>query len=275
MKEFQKFFALFITFIALISFLSTGCSKYDDKLNDELVKAVERKDVQTVKDLIAKRANPDALDSKGNPVLMKVMLEMQISLNDLSSGTISGDEKAKEVIEIVKILVDAGADVNLKNKAGIPLLVAAITRGDMEIVNLLISHGADVNAKDSSGTTILISAAFTGNDELVNTLVEKGAEVNAVGKDGASALLVATYRNRPEMAKILIDKGADVNVKIDAGTPVLFASAYGDLGTVKLLTEKGADINARDNKGNSPLSIARFRKHSDVVEFLEKSGAKE
>ncbi|MCD4783719.1 MAG: ankyrin repeat domain-containing protein [Candidatus Eremiobacteraeota bacterium] len=91
-------------------------------------------------------------------------------------------------IEMVKLLIDNGADVNAKNKGITPLHGAAIG-GKTDSVMLLIDNGADVNAKDKKyGSTPLYDAAINSNLEIAKILLDNGANVNARDKDGQTLL---------------------------------------------------------------------------------------
>ena len=81
------------------------------------------------------------------------------------------------ITEVVRILVNAGADVNARDSDGDPLLHEAIFRGNREIVRILVDAGVDVKASDSRGDSPLDSARFWArNDpEIVQILVEAGA----------------------------------------------------------------------------------------------------
>ena len=64
-------------------------------------------------------------------------------------------------IDVMRILIDKGADVNAKNKNGATALILAADKGNAEIVSFLIDKGADVNAKDGNGTALMLAANKT------------------------------------------------------------------------------------------------------------------
>lgn len=69
--------------------------------------------------------------------------------------------------EVVKLLIQKGADVNKSSKYGITPLMAAASKGRTEIADLLIQHGASVNKADESGNTPLTFAADEGRTETI------------------------------------------------------------------------------------------------------------
>ena len=80
--------------------------------------------------------------------------------------------------EIVKLLLERGADVNITNHYSCTVLVSASNEGNAEIVKLLLAHGADVNIRNRSNRTALMCAASSGHTEIVKLLLEHGADVN-------------------------------------------------------------------------------------------------
>jgi len=112
-------------------------------------------------------------------------------------------------IRIVKMLIERGADVKLKNRSGSsPLNFAAGHPCNSEMVEILIANGANVNIKDAYGNTPLHDSVYSGGLKIVETLIKNGAEVNAKNKDGKTPLKLAVEDNRKEVAELLRQHGA-------------------------------------------------------------------
>jgi len=177
--------------------------------------------------------------------------------------------------DVAKFLIDKGADVNAKAKDGrTPLYIVALF-GHKNVAELLISKGADANAKTERGNTPLLSACERGAKDVVELLIANGADVNAKST-GGSTLHLACRLGRKDVAELLIAKGADVNIKDNnSQTPLHSACLRGQKDVVELLIAKGADMNAKDNKERKALSLAKEQGHDEIVELLRKHGAKE
>jgi hypothetical protein len=141
-----------------------------------LVKAVAGNDLKTVAALLGKGADPNVKNSVEIPVLLMAI--------------------RRGAAPIVKALLKSGADPNVRDvdTDRTPLL-HAIDR--IDIVKMLLDAGADVNAasrKDGAitiGMTPLMLAAFVGTEDVVQLLLDKGADVNARTPGGDTALSIA------------------------------------------------------------------------------------
>lgn len=153
---------------------------------------------------------------------------------------------------VVKLLLDAGADVDGSDSEGRTALRAAAWGGHEEIVNMLLEYGASVDKADSSGRTPLIAAAYMGHLETVEMLLDRGAQVNLADGDGRTALSVAALcvpktvegRSYSDVAGLLLDRGADPGHRDQDGmTPLLLAAYEGNENVLELLLEAGADVD--------------------------------
>lgn len=110
--------------------------------------------------------------------------------------------------DMVKFLIEAGADVNAKSHYGATPLSLAAEKGHLEITKVLLSHGADINAKDDHGDTALMYAVEFGHPDAVKLLLDSGSDVTPKDADGETALMVAKRRNDRNIQTLLITAGA-------------------------------------------------------------------
>jgi ankyrin repeat protein len=111
----------------------------------------------------------------------------------------------------VKLLIDAGADVNVADKYGrTPLYWASRNgfNGCAECVKYHIDAGADVNIADKDGETPLYWASHNGHTDSVKRLIDAGANVNNADNNGRTPLYWASYKGYTDSVKRLIDAGA-------------------------------------------------------------------
>ncbi len=111
----------------------------------------------------------------------------------------------------VRLLLEQGADPNIKNDAGATALMWAVD--DLEKTRLLVEHGADVNARSDDGRTPLLIAVRFGNIEVVKLLIDRGADLSAKSPESrgyAAALSEAAQTGDDAMLRMLIERGADV-----------------------------------------------------------------
>jgi len=118
-------------------------------------------------------------------------------------------------IKAVKQHLAAGTDVNTKDEHGITSLHKALLGGHEEIVELLIDNGADVNVKSDGGEYPLVTAILF-HKKIIELLITKGADVNVKDVDGDTPLDLANVFNRPETADLLRKHGGKTGEELKA-----------------------------------------------------------
>lgn len=88
----------------------------------------------------------------------------------------------------VRELIEAGADINIRNKYGMSALMYASERNNADVIRILLRNGANINARNHEGSTSLIIAAIHGCEESANILMDAGANVRVRNNDGMRAL---------------------------------------------------------------------------------------
>jgi uncharacterized protein len=196
-------------------------------------------------------------------------------------------------LDVVKLLIDAKADVNAQEEEGSTALMLAAFQGNLEMVKLLVAAGADPKLQDEDGETAIVSARkwpeivnflkpFSSREDIeflekemepvpvdseeflklvatadvatIQNLLSRGAPVDAKNKDGETALHFAAETGKKELAELLLRAGASVNAKNDSKlTPLAIAVNHGHVEVAKLLIAGGADLESRDFHGTTPF----------------------
>jgi ankyrin repeat protein len=178
--------------------------------------------------------------------------------------------------ECVRILVETRPnDINMKNKKGITALAYAASNDHLEIVRVLLEKGADPDIACPFGQTPLLRASYFGHLRIVEALLSATRLPNAKTKAGWTAVYTALQQKNPEVAEYLVRKGVDCESKSDFGiAPIHLAAENGQVGIMSTLLSVGADANMRTERfKHTPLLIGAQNGHESVVDLLLKSDA--
>ena len=152
---------------------------------------------KTAKDYAAENKNP-AIRSRAS------ILEWLVDWDNALLNAAQENERPS----VIKRLIRAKANVNVKNQHSItPLMMAAANSDYPEVITALVKAGADINARSDSGQTALIYAVrFNPNPKILRALIKAGADVNISNGIfwGKTAYDIAVKNNAsPEIIKIL------------------------------------------------------------------------
>lgn len=188
--------------------------------------------------------------------------------------------------DVVKLLLEKEAEVNLPEYYDEDPLEAACECGSVEIVKLLIEKGAHIDPREEDlclpRSFPLASACRSGSVEIVRILIQNGANVNATSRYG-SCLALAIERGRIDVALLLLQHGARPNVPTDKTEAsywfyktalTVACSALGNIEVVTLLLDRGADVNAKPRFKQTALAAACSAPDKiEVIKLLLQKGA--
>jgi ankyrin repeat protein len=199
-------------------------------------------------------------------------------------------------------------------KASYTGLLAAAAKGDAAQIRALVAKGARPDVRDGYRRTPLHVAAYGAHHQAMRELAAAGADPNALERDrydivtiaavandvptlklalelgcsaknvtsryDGTALIAAAHLGHAEVVRTLILAGAPLDHVNNLGwTAVIEAIVLGDGGarhteTLKALVDAGANLGLADRSGNTPVALARSRRHGAMVSLLEQAGAR-
>lgn len=169
-------------------------------------------------------------------------------------------------VEDLQELISYGFNVNITSESNCNLLINACSLCYVEIVKVLIKNGANLDVQDKYGKTALMHAVTSYNDNIsryiiVKMLIEAGAGVDILDKFGRTPLMMSTYNEDIKVVQTLLEGGADPNITDNGGETALFYSVgkNGDPTITKMLIDSGADIHHKNKSGNTVFDINRFK----------------
>ena len=175
-------------------------------------------------------------------------------------------------LEMARRLLDAGADVNARDRFQSTPLELSAWRGFRDVVDLFLDRGATVPADTRAAGEMLATAAERGLERLFRLL--SGRVPVPTGDDGAAMLRAAAAGGSADIVGILVGRGVDVATRDRYGrTPLHYAAENGRTEVVRLLLERGAQPNVRSLAGVSPLNAAEAFERADAVRLLAERGA--
>ena len=176
---------------------------------------------------------------------------------------------------IVKVIVEAGADVNCHDDDGDTPLHYAAEHNDISVVKMLVDSGADVKATDKNKhTPLLIAAKHSASASVIALLIEIGANIGARDDHERTPLHLAAEHNPSMMATLIAHKANVHLVDKDGWHPLHWAAFKNHVEAINALLKGGANVNQLDKYYQaSPLWSAARHNHCEAVTALLDAGA--
>jgi ankyrin repeat protein len=233
---------------------------------------------------------PDRIDATyaavkmGYVEMMPMLLKnLKVDLNGLVVGgsTLLYVAAYEKKLEMVRYLLDQGADPNVRNEDGTNSTYIAAYHGDLEMMNLLLERGADPNLCRHDDMSPLAVAMQERKEEMVRLLLKSGKmDLSILRSDGANFFYIAARSGSMSIFRATLEaferegRPIDVNVGRNDGVTALNAVAQnGHFDVAKALLDLGADPNRVSVNGVSPLLIAAQENRLKVVRLLIQFGA--
>ncbi|KAF7017686.1 unnamed protein product [Triticum aestivum] len=193
-------------------------------------------------------------------------LQVNVDATDESGETALSYAAVNGIVNIVRYLLDHGANPDKSGPRRCTPLHMAVGQGHCEVVKVLLSKGADVNCYSDTGTPLHIAAVF-GLDDAMKVLLDHHADCNKAVCIADTPLIVALRAHRRKCVKLLIKAGADLK-GLGSADPIIVAITEGLTDCLKCLLNAGADPNVIDDFGRLPIEVAASHNSREDVEIL-------
>lgn len=217
----------------------------------------------------------DAIE-QGDYDAVKTLLESDVKMGNQARILLSAVSAPRHADSILQELINHGINVHAANNSVVPALHKACLRDENgaerpEVVRILLNAGADVNLKTADGETPLMFATCALCEKVVEVLLKHGADVNvwAESQEGLcrmgcriadldfpekyDALTIACTKGSLNCVKSLIEAGADMNIRYN-GTP-LFYQFIAVPGMFEFCLEHGVNLDLTDGDGGTLLLV--------------------
>jgi|APThiThiocy_cv2_1041547.scaffolds.fasta_scaffold01188_32 ankyrin repeat protein len=211
-------------------------------------------------------------------LLLIAMSATMLAVREGEAGEMRGMSLLENVrtgnVEAVRSML-ASAETEVRDGEGRTALLLATRQDQVEIARLLIEAGADVNAKDTIQDTPFLFAGAEGRDAILRLILATGkANLRDTNRYGGVALIPAAHHGHPSTVRILLDTDIDIDHVNNLGwTALIEAVILSDGGPVHqeivgLLVDAGADREIADRDGVTPLEHARRRGFKEMAERI-------
>ncbi|CAF4113390.1 unnamed protein product, partial [Rotaria magnacalcarata] len=301
---------------AVVDAAPCGKRAEDNKIagSTPLIAATKSNHVECVKRLLAYHANPNHQNQSGISALMlaaekgffecvKLLVQAGGDLELAPTGQLAvrlnlcGQTPlfcaAKEgQTDIVKYLLDRGANPHIQNDYGVGILWIPAQKGLLDVVEILLDAGAELNIAPAgevadelniTGWTPLYAAMKTRQFDVVKLLLRRGANPNAITKLGSTPFLLASEICDLDIIEACVEASADLEfapsdteadkLNITGQTALFMATLKNRVDVVKFLIEKGAHVSVQNRFGVSPLLLCAEVGNFELVQALVQAGA--
>uniref|UniRef100_A0A4W6FE87 Ankyrin repeat domain 6b n=1 Tax=Lates calcarifer TaxID=8187 RepID=A0A4W6FE87_LATCA len=176
-------------------------------------------------------------------------------------------------IEVVRILLKAGCDLDIQDDGEQTALHRAAVVGNSDVISALIQEGCALDRQDKDGNTALHEVSWHGFSQSVKLLVKAGANVHAKNKAGNTALHLACQNGHTQSSKVLLLGGSRPDSKNHVGDTCLHVAArYNHVAVIRILLGAFCSVSEKNLAGDTPLHVAAALNHKKTVRLLLEAG---
>uniref|UniRef100_A0AAY4BB58 Ankyrin repeat domain 6b n=1 Tax=Denticeps clupeoides TaxID=299321 RepID=A0AAY4BB58_9TELE len=176
-------------------------------------------------------------------------------------------------IEVVKILLKAGCDLDIQDDGDQTALHRAAMVGNGDVIAALVQEGCALDRQDKEGNTALHEVAWHGFSQSVKQLVKAGANVHAKNKAGNTALHLACQNGHAQSAKVLLLGGSRPDGRNNVGDTCLHVAArYNHVPMIRILLGAFCSVTERNQAGDTALHVAAALNHKKTARLLLEAG---
>jgi len=198
---------------------------------------------------------------------------------------------------LVKILVDAKAQLDTCCSEGNTPMMCAARQNNVSAANYLVAKKANLNSVNNNGWTALIWCAINGCEDVATALLSASANYLKADYEGRTACMWAARHGHLSMVETLLANGLNLLQADESGLTVYdhaqeqlemrsmiaavqqvndelqVAARNNDIEGVKAAIEEGANLNVEDEDGWTPLMWAALHQSLDMVQLVIRHGA--
>ncbi len=179
-------------------------------------------------------------------------------------------------LNVTRLLLDHGADVNAADLRGETPLSRAIIKGQKLLTQLLLARGADVTLENQYGVTPLTLASMYGDEEITRVLLEHDLQRQVQSGITNTATRTAAYKGHLSLVEILLSRSPEETLLDPEGRNLLHISAIGgNMECLVYFENNGFDLEVLDKQKRTCLHIAAASTQEGshaIVEYLLERG---
>ncbi len=204
-------------------------------------------------------------------VLLANRQDLDVKCADTAGRTVLHNVALHDTPELTKLFLHF-IDPNATTTQLVTPLHEAAVRGSLRAAKILLDAGALVNVAAVQGLTPLHNAASFAQNDIIELLVKNGAEIDSRSERGLTPLMCAAAMSHSRTIVLLVKLGAEVDaIDVLGENALMKAATAGSHSACTVLIERGADVNLRNAKNQSAYERAKVKGHARVCQLLQEN----